>query len=104
MIKSIQDFVEDYLPDEENKHKQIAWALRTYVYLNFPPSNKEKLDIYEAMFSDIAINNEDGDEEKIRYALKNIIRLGRAINQPKLEDNELNEIELNKSIYNLRDL
>lgn len=71
MKKTIGDFVEDYVEGEPLTTDTMAWAIRKYMIRTMDPTDKEKIEAYEAFLHRLSEAYINEDEAKYSRLLRN---------------------------------
>ena len=103
--KPLQDFIEDYVEAEPLTPEFVKWATKKYFYMNYEPSNEDKLRMYEGLLFDIAKLKNTDRRKELQKLLLNIskwattrLKENLSINLDQYEQRALE----NETFYNLR--
>lgn len=98
---NIQDFIEDYVEGEPLTPNVVAWAIKKYININYEPTKKEQLEMYEKLLHLLAANNDDEHPVNIKKLLLNITNWSKArLTALPLNPHERHCCE-NETFYNL---
>lgn len=98
----LQDFIDDYIQGEPITIDTVKWAIRKYIYMNYEPTIKDKLRLYESLLFQIAKLLDGKQPEEVQKLLLNIRNWAFARNNSAEEQNEFEKLAIqNETFYNL---
>lgn len=100
---NIKDFIEKYIGEEPVTKETIAWSIRKYIYTNFAPNQKEKLEQYEVFMKKLSKALSENNKPVIDNMLRRLEEWGKIRNMSEFDfkdENEYNSL-LNETFYNL---
>jgi hypothetical protein len=98
----LEDFIEDYIQGEPLTIDTVKWAIRKYIYMNYTPTLKDKLQLYEFLLFEIARLLEGNQPSEIQKLLTNIKSWAYARQNSVEEQNEFEKLAIeNETFYNL---
>lgn len=107
MLKAlpIADFIDGYIKDEPLTYDAIGAAIKKYIYMNYEPSVKDKLQMYETVLFTIAELLDGKQPQEVQKILTNIRNWAYARNGSEEEEDAYEKMALqNETFYNLHKL
>lgn len=100
--KPLEDFIEEYVDGEPLTVDTVRWAIKKYIYMNYEPSGKDKLYIYETLLFNIAKMLNGNQPAEVQKLLANVQNWAKARDGSIEEQDYFEKIALqNETLYNL---
>lgn len=100
--KPLQDFIDDYVKNEPLNLDTVKWAIRKYIYMNYEPTAKTKLEVYEALLHEVAKLLNGNQPQEVQKLLTNIRNWAYARQDSTQEQDAYEQLAIeNETFYNL---
>lgn len=100
--KPLQDFIEDYVEGEPLTIDTVKWAIRKYIYMNYEPSGKDKVEMYENLLHEMAELLNGKQPEELQKLLTNVRNWAYCRTNSPEEQDEYEKLAIqNETFYNL---
>lgn len=100
--KPLEDFIEDYVAGEPLTLDTVKWAIRKYIYMNYEPTIKTKLQVYEALLFEIAKLLNGNQPAEVQKLLTNVKNWAFARQNTEEEQDAFEKLAIeNETFYNL---
>lgn len=98
----LQDFIEEYVEGEPLTVDTVKWAIRKFIYINYEPTLKDKVHMYEALLFNIADLLDGKQPEEVQKLLTNIRNWAMARSGSEEEEKAYEQLSIeNETFYNL---